>query len=120
LDHALVALALSEGGGPLTMRHIARIVGSIEACGGQSSAISMAQIPSDHTSTGVSHSPSEIISGDIHRGEPMTVPARPVGDGAPPALCRPSSSSRRHATPKSAILTSPQSESSRLPHLMSR
>ena len=51
LDHVLVAVAWSEGGGPLTMRHMARMVGSIEACGGHSSAISMAQMPSDHTST---------------------------------------------------------------------
>ena len=76
----------------MTMRHMARMVGSIEACGGHSSAISMAQIPSDHTSTGVSQRPSEIISGDIHRGDPITVPARPVGDGTSPTLCGPSSS----------------------------
>jgi hypothetical protein len=98
---------------------MARSGDAISACGGCIWAISSAQIPSDHTSTGASHRPSAIISGAIHSGEPITVPARGVAGWLAEELGLLMSLSL-DAMPKSAICTSPPTVSSRLAHLMSR
>mmetsp|Transcript_12002 Transcript_12002/g.28467 ORF Transcript_12002/g.28467 Transcript_12002/m.28467 type:complete len:248 (-) Transcript_12002:713-1456(-) len=95
------------GGGSRLIMKITRM-GWTAHRGGTCSAISIAEMPSDHTSTFPSYLLSWMTSGAIQCGVPTNV------------FLLDSVAVSRAATPKSASFTSPELVSRMLPHLTSR